>query len=93
MHLNRNDGFLSFGIKGFTLVFDFPISKNIYEVLDKIDDIVIKFNGRIYLTKDSRIQLNKFKKMKSGFRNKNFLDIRKNKKFYFESLQSERLKI
>ena len=92
-NLGRNDGFLSFGIKGFTLVFDFPISKNIYEVLDKIDDIVIKFNGKIYLTKDSRIQLDRFKKMKSGFRNKNFLDIRKNKKNFFASLQSERLKI
>ena len=92
-NLGRDDGFLSFGIKGFTLVFDFPISKNIYNVLDKIDDIVIEFNGRIYLAKDSRVKFDRFKKMKSGFRNKNFLDIRKKKKKIFISLQSERLKI
>ena len=91
--LGRNDGFLSFGIKGFTLVFDFPIYKNIYEVLDKVDDIVIRYKGKIYLTKDSRIKSNKFKKMKSGFKNKKFLEIRKSKKKNFLSLQAERLEI
>jgi len=91
--LGRNDGFLSFGIKGFTLVFDFPIYKNIDDVLDKIDNIVIKFKGNIYLTKDSRIESNKFKKMQSGFKNKKFLEIRNKNKKIFLSLQAERLKI
>ncbi|MDC1129975.1 FAD-binding oxidoreductase [Candidatus Pelagibacter sp.] len=91
--LGRNDGFLSFGIKGFTLVFDFPIYKNIDDVLDKIDNIVIKFKGNIYLTKDSRIESNKFKKMQSGFKNKKFLEIRNKNKKIFQSLQAERLKI
>ena len=91
--LGRNDGYLSFGIKGFTLVFDFPIYKNIDDVLDKIDNIIIKFKGNIYLTKDSRIKSNKFKKMQSGFKNKKFLEIRNKNKKIFLSLQAERLKI
>lgn len=92
-NLGNNDGYLSFGTKGFTLVFDFPIYKNINLALNKIDDIVIKYNGNIYLTKDSRINYSKFKKMKSGFKNMKFLEIRKNKKKFFTSLQAERLKI
>jgi len=91
--LGRNDGFLSFGIKGLTLVFDFPIYKNVYQVLEQVDDIVIKYKGKIYLTKDSRIKNTTFKKMKTGFENKKFLEIRKKKKIFFSSLQSERLKI
>ena len=46
---------LSFGQKGFTLVFDFPIYKNIFKVLSQIDDVVLEYKGKIYLTKDSRI--------------------------------------
>ena len=91
--LGRNDGFLSFGIKGFTLVFDFPIYKNINKVLSKLDDVVIKFKGKIYLIKDSRIDYDKFKKMKSGFKNKKFLKIRKNNKNFFSSHQAEKLRI
>ncbi len=92
-NLGKKDGYLSFGIKGFTLVFDFPIYKNIENNLSKIDDIVIKYKGRIYLPKDSRIKYQKFKKMKSGFSNKKFVELRKIKKKYFSSNQSERLGI
>jgi decaprenylphospho-beta-D-ribofuranose 2-oxidase len=91
--LGCNDGFLSFGIKGFTLVFDFPIYKNINKVLNKLDDVVIKFKGKIYLIKDSRIDYDKFKKMKSGFKDKKFLKIRKNNKNFFSSHQAEKLRI
>ena len=48
-YLGFNDGFNSFGIKGFTLVFDFPLYRNIDLILRKIDQIVIKYGGRIYL--------------------------------------------
>ena len=47
-YLGFNDGFNSFGIKGFTLVFDFPLYKNIYFTLKKINQIVINHKGRIY---------------------------------------------
>jgi len=90
--LGKKDGFLSFGIKGFTLVFDFPISKDIYKTLEKVDDIIIKSKGNIYLCKDSRISVNKFSKMKSSFYSFKFLKLRK-KMNRFSSKQSERLKL
>jgi len=90
--LGKKDGFLSFGIKGFTLVFDFPISKDIYKTLEEVDDIIIKSKGNIYLCKDSRISVNKFSKMKSSFHSFKFLKLRK-KMNRFSSKQSERLKI
>ena len=45
--MGKNDGNLSFGSKAFTLVFDFPIYKNLYNVLDEIDLIVFNNNGKI----------------------------------------------
>ena len=90
--LGKNDGFLSFGIKGFTLVFDFPISNNVYKTLEEIDDLIIKCKGNIYLCKDSRISEKRFFKMKSSFHSSKFLMLRKKMK-RFSSKQSERLRI
>ena len=84
---------LSFGQKGFTLVFDFPIYKNIFEILDKIDDVVLSYGGKIYLSKDSRINQNKFKKINIEFRNKRFINFRKKINYFFQSVQSQRLGI
>ena len=92
-YLGFNDGFNSFGIKGFTLVFDFPLYKNIYFTLKKINQIVINHKGRIYLCKDSFINKSDFKMMNTGFENDNFKKIRKTKKKYYNSAQSNRLKI
>ena len=50
---------LSFGQKGYTLVFDFPIYSNVLDVLNKIDLIVLK-NKIEYMTKDSRISKENF---------------------------------
>ena len=90
--LDKNDGYLSFGIKGFTLVFDFPISKNIYQILDELDDVIIKSNGNIYLCKDSRLSKERFVKLKSSFNSNKFIKFRKSSK-KFSSKQSERLGI
>ena len=92
-YLGFNDGFNSFGIKGFTLVFDFPLYRNIDLILRKIDQIVIKYGGRIYLCKDSLTNASDFKKMNTGFENSDFKKIRKIKKRFFNSEQSNRLQI
>ncbi len=92
-YLGCNDGFNSFGIKGFTLVFDFPIYRNINSTLKKINQIVINYKGRIYLCKDSIINNFEFKMMNTGFENNNFKKIRKIKKKHYNSAQSNRLKI
>ena len=92
-YMGRNDGYNSFGMKGYTLVLDFPINKKIYKTLNILDTIVIKNKGRIYLCKDSRITYKNFLKMKSGFLDRKFINIRKNNKYFFNSEQSTRLKI
>tara|TARA_B100001093_G_C26094882_1_gene704292 strand:- start:26 stop:556 length:531 start_codon:yes stop_codon:yes gene_type:complete len=91
--MKKNDKYLSFGKKGFSLVFDFPIYDNIHQVLNKIDKIIIINNGDIYLTKDSRVNKNIFKQINKRFYSSSFKKFRKKKDVYFSSLQSERLKI
>ena len=91
--LGRNDGYNSFGIKGYTLVFDFPLYDNIYNVLEQINKIVIKNNGNIYLCKDSIVKSSEFKMMNNNFYDKKFQKIRRIKKKYFNSVQSIRLNI
>ena len=91
--MKQNDKYLSFGKKGFSFVFDFPIYKNINEILEKIDKIILANNGDIYLTKDSRISKNMFKKINKKFYNSSFKKLRKRRNAYFNSLQSERLEL
>ena len=91
--MGKNNKKLSFGQKGYTLVFDFPIYSNVLDVLNKIDLIVLKNKGRVYLTKDSRISKKNFIKINKEFGNSDFKKLRKKCNFYFNSVQSERLKI
>ena len=79
--------------KGFTLVFDFPIYKEIYSVLNKVDSIVLNYKGKIYLTKDSRISKKKFLKINKEFHKKDYKNYRKKINYYFNSVQSKRLGI
>ena len=91
--LGKNDGYNSFGTKGFTLVFDFPLYDNINFVLKQINKILIKNKGNIYLCKDSTVKKSDFRMMNNNFYNKKFKKIRLNKRKYFNSEQSIRLNI
>ena len=57
-----NDNWLSFPIEGYSLALDFKIEKGLFELLDKLDEIVVKHKGRIYLTKDVRVSKETFEK-------------------------------
>ena len=89
--MGEDNAMLAFAGKGFALAFDFKNIDNNLKLLEKIDKIVIHFNGRIYLTKDSRLEKNTFYKM---YRNlkifKKTIRNFKNKRT-FSSLQSERI--
>ena len=88
-----NENYLSFPLEGYSLALDFKIDKGLFELLDKLDSIVLKYKGRIYLTKDCRVdktvfeqgypQIDKFRafRMKYKMNNK------------FNSLQSKRVGI
>jgi decaprenylphospho-beta-D-ribofuranose 2-oxidase len=50
----NGSGYLSFPIPGWTLAMDFSAeSRNLAKVIERLDELVIKFGGRVYLTKDS----------------------------------------
>jgi len=89
--MKKKDFPLSFGQNGFTLVFDFPDYKDIAMILDKVNDIVSKYKGKIYLAKDSRISEKKFKDLNKEFYNHEFIKLRKKSNYFFNSLQSKRL--
>ena len=63
--LCKSLGLLSFPIDGVTFAVDFAHSKNIWQLLDKLDEIVIESGRRVYLAKDARLNANNFKKMYS----------------------------
>jgi FAD/FMN-containing dehydrogenase len=62
--LSKKDPFsssLSFPDEGYTLTLDFKISNKVFALLDKLDDIVLKYGGKLYLSKDVRMSKNMFK--------------------------------
>lgn len=88
-----NSNWLSFPMEGYSLALDFKIDKGLFPLLDKLDGIVVKYGGRIYLTKDVRVSRETFEKGYSmietfrEFRKDNGMDTK------FNSLQSRRVKI
>ena len=73
------------------MALDFPVRNGLFKFLDELDEIVLKYGGRLYMSKDAR--------MKPGVLEKGYpkLDEFKNivKKYNpsgkFSSVQSERL--
>ena len=88
-----NDNYLSFPIEGYSLALDFKIEKGLFDLLEKLDEIVVKYEGRIYLTKDVRVTKDTFEK---GYPQiENFRQYREKNKMNikFQSLQSIRVGI
>ena len=81
----------SFPMEGLTIALDFPVNPETLKLLEKLDEITLKYKGRVYLAKDSRMKKEIFQKTDTrikdylNFRNKN------NSKSYFSSSQSTRL--
>ena len=89
----ENKNYLSFPIEGYSLALDFKIEKGLFELLDRLDKIVLKHKGRIYLSKDVRVSKEVFEK---GYPQINkFREIRKKYKLNeaLNSLQSKRVGI
>ncbi len=88
-----NDNYLSFPIEGYSLALDFKIEKGLFELLDQLDEIVVKYDGRIYLTKDVRVSKETFEKgypqieTFRQYRKENHMDAK------FQSIQSQRVGI
>jgi FAD/FMN-containing dehydrogenase len=56
-------GPLSFPCAGYTLALDFKISAVVLDLLNRLDELVLQYRGKIYLAKDARMSKEVFKKM------------------------------
>ncbi len=87
-------GLLSFPMAGYTLALDLPIrDAGLFELLDKLDKIVVRHGGRVYLAKDARLSADSFRAMypryEEWLNTKNAVDPQN----IFSSSLSRRLKI
>ncbi len=89
----NHQSLISFPIEGYTLALDFPVRKGVFEFLDELDQLVLQYEGRIYLTKDARMKADVF--WKTYPHADRFQEIVKqyNPGFRFRSLLSDRLLI
>jgi FAD/FMN-containing dehydrogenase len=84
-------GYLSFPREGYTLALDFPANSANFDLLHRLDRIVLDAGGRLYLAKDARASA---KMMMAGYPSLwKFTDIRQRNGLTrrFRSFQSERL--
>lgn len=64
----EGEGLLSFPIEGYTMTLDIPVrDQGLFPFLDRLDEIVLKFGGRIYLAKDARLRADNFRAMYPRF--------------------------
>ncbi len=89
--LGPEDFLISFPMEGYTLALDIPIKSKNFELMNRLDQIVLRYGGRLYLSKDARMPA---EMMRKGYpKLPQFIDIKQ--KFdpnrQFESLQSKRL--
>ncbi|MCK5243127.1 FAD-binding oxidoreductase [bacterium] len=60
----KNKGMLSFPTPGYFLALDFPVKNGeILKHMEKWDEMVLKYGGRLYLAKDSRMRAETFAAM------------------------------
>ncbi|MCX7878044.1 MAG: FAD-binding oxidoreductase [Ignavibacteria bacterium] len=64
--MGDQEGLLSFPFKGYTLAMDFPVKPGLTDLCRELDKILLDYGGRTYLTKDSILDENTFKKMYDG---------------------------
>ena len=89
----KQEGYIPFAMEGYNLALDFPIKDNLFEFLDELDQLVLAYGGRLYLTKDVRMNEEMF--MKSYPNGKIFMKkVRAlHRDLKFRSLQSDRVGI
>jgi len=89
----KQNDLINFPKEGYTLALDFAINDKVFPLLDELDKVVLANGGRLYLTKDVRMNADFFRKTYAN--SEAFIKLKhtfdsSNK---FQSLQSQRLHI
>ena len=85
-------GLLSFPMDGYTLSLDFAMrGRPLFDLLKKLDEIVLQQRGRIYLAKDACLDAETFRAMYPRYRNWQEIKARVDPGCRFRSALSERL--
>lgn len=89
----QEEGLISFPMEGYTLALDFAVRPGLFSFLDRLDQMVLAYGGRLYLTKDARMSAETFRR--SYPTAERFLEIVRavNPSGKLRSLQSERVGI
>ena len=89
----EQDSLISFPMRGYTLALDFPIRKGLFSFLNELDDIVLKYGGRLYLSKDARMKPELFWKGYPQAQKFVYIVKKYNPEGKFNSLLAQRLNI
>ncbi len=52
----KQESIISFPKEGYTLALDFPVKPGLLDFLDELDQIVLRYGGRLYMSKDARMK-------------------------------------
>jgi FAD/FMN-containing dehydrogenase len=87
----QDENYIRFPKGGYTLAIDFKINPKVWKFLDELDELVLKYGGRVYLTKDVRMNYDML--VKSYPQAATFIEKIKqlDPDFKFASVQSERM--
>jgi len=66
LHGKINKNWLSFPMEGYSLALDFKINDSLWPLLERLDQLVLTFQGRFYLAKDARVSREVFEQ---GYQN------------------------
>jgi decaprenylphospho-beta-D-ribofuranose 2-oxidase len=87
------EGILSFPMPGYTLALDFPVTDGLLEFLDRLDAMVLKRGGRVYLAKDARMRPDTFRAMYPRFEEWRAAKAKADPNDHFSSTLSRRLQM
>lgn len=90
---DENDNYLSFPKKGWTLALDFKNNRETVNLINKLDQIILKFKGKIYLAKDSLMSEKLFKSTYDSWEKFYNFRVSIGADKVFNSVQSKRLGI
>lgn len=90
----QGQGLLSFPMEGYTLTMDFPVNDmDLFPFLDRLDEIVLKQGGRVYLAKDARMRPEVFRAMYPRFEEWSQIKLKVDPQNRFHSDLARRLEI